>query len=199
MGTTLLPSREPKKGRKCYVTLAFCGSLAKGTKSKVAELGARTKLWMCSPKEYHQKDFRRNGVSASKNTLKTPPQTILKKKGGVSKTPHRITFLRPPPPLLKIFPTFPLVKNQLTALTDGKMGFFSTHRHSPQRRLVRILEMEIMEKKTSNAEQCRTPPPHNDCSRCIATTDSAPTQTQISRLHGVAWRPSYGHHAGLNG
>ena len=77
VGTIPWPSREPKKGQKCYVTLAFWWSLAKGTKSKVAELGARTKLWMCSPKEYHQKKFRRNGVSASKNTLKTPPQTIF--------------------------------------------------------------------------------------------------------------------------
>ena len=64
---------SPKKGRKCYVTLASGGSLAQGTKSKVAESGAMTKLWMCNPKEYHQKIFRKNGVSASKNTLKTPP------------------------------------------------------------------------------------------------------------------------------
>ena len=52
---------------------------------------------MCSPKEYHQKSFRRNGVSASKNTLKPPPQTILK-KGGVPKPPTLSDFSEPPPP-----------------------------------------------------------------------------------------------------
>ena len=101
LGTTPLPSREPKKGRKRYVTLAFWGSLAKGTKSKVAELGARTKLWMCSPKEYHQKirgDFRRNGVSALKNTLKTPPQSIFVKKRGVFQNPPRYRISQKPPP-----------------------------------------------------------------------------------------------------
>ena len=44
-----------KKGGNATSPLHYGGSLAKGTKSKVAELGARTKLWMCSPKEYHQK------------------------------------------------------------------------------------------------------------------------------------------------
>ena len=32
-----------------------------------------------------------------------------------------------------------LCKNQLTALTDGKMGSFAAHQHSPPRRLVRML------------------------------------------------------------
>ena len=32
-----------------------------------------------------------------------------------------------------------LCKNQLTALTDEKMGIFATHRISPPRRLVRML------------------------------------------------------------
>ena len=68
-----------------------------GTTSKVAELGGRTKLWMCSPKEYHQK------FSASKNTLKTPPQTIFKKGGGF-KTPHAIRFLTNPPPWTAALP-----------------------------------------------------------------------------------------------
>ena len=52
---------------------------------------------MSSPKEYHQKKFRTNDVSALKNTLKTPPQTIFKRGGGF-KTPHAIGFLRTPPP-----------------------------------------------------------------------------------------------------
>ena len=46
---------SPKKGGNATSPLHSGGSLAKGTKSKVAELGARTKLWMCSPKEYHQR------------------------------------------------------------------------------------------------------------------------------------------------
>ena len=39
----------------------------------------------------------------------------------------------------KSFPTVSFVKkNQLTALTDGKVGIFATHGHSPPRRLVRM-------------------------------------------------------------
>ena len=51
---------------------------------------------MPSPKEYHQKTFHTNHVSVSKNTLKTPPQTIFKKGGG-SKTPTLSDFSNPPP------------------------------------------------------------------------------------------------------
>ena len=90
-------SEMPKKGRKRNVTLALWGSLAKETKSKVAELGARTKLWMCSPKEYHKKN-RTNDVSASKNTLKTPPRTIFKKRRGVQNPPRYRISEKPPHP-----------------------------------------------------------------------------------------------------
>ena len=43
-----------------------------------------------------------------------------------------------------ISPIFPevedsLVKNQLTALADGKIGIFATHQHSPLRQLVQML------------------------------------------------------------
>ena len=76
-----------KKGGNATSPLHCGGLLAKGTKSKVAELGARTKLWMCSPKEQHQKKNHTNDVCASKNTLKTPPRTILKKRGGVQNPP----------------------------------------------------------------------------------------------------------------
>ena len=72
------------------------GSLAKGTKSKVAELGARAKLWMCSPKEYHQKQNRTNDVSASKNTLKTPLGPFLKKGGGFQNPPRYRISQKPP-------------------------------------------------------------------------------------------------------
>ena len=53
---------------------------------------------MCSPKEYQQKNFRTNGVSASKNTLNPPPppRTIFKRVGAF-KTPHAIGFLGNPP------------------------------------------------------------------------------------------------------
>ena len=49
-------------------------SLAKGTKSKVAELGAMTKLWMCSPKEYHQNFSQKWCVYVEKHPYK-PPHT----------------------------------------------------------------------------------------------------------------------------
>ena len=87
-----------KKGGNATSPLHCGGSLAKGTKSKVAELGARTKLWMWSPKEQHQKKNRTNDVCASKNTLKTPPRTILKKGGGFSKPPTVSDFSETPPP-----------------------------------------------------------------------------------------------------
>ena len=86
-----------KNVQKSASPLHYGGSLAKRTKSKVAELGARTTLWMSSPEEYHQKNFRTNDVSASKNTLKTPLQTILKGGGGF-KTPHRYRISQKPPP-----------------------------------------------------------------------------------------------------
>ena len=88
-----------KKSGNATSPLHCGGSLAKGTKSKVAELGARTKLWMCSPKEQDQKKNRTNDVCASKNTLKTSPRTILKKGGGVSKPPTVSDFSETPPPL----------------------------------------------------------------------------------------------------
>ena len=52
---------------------------------------------MYSPKEQHQKKNRTNDVCASRNTLKTPPQTIFKKGGGGFKNPHGIGFLRKNP------------------------------------------------------------------------------------------------------
>ena len=52
----------------------------------------------CAVKKNTTKKNRRIGVSASKNALKIPPQTILKKGGG-SETPHAIGFLRNPPSL----------------------------------------------------------------------------------------------------
>ena len=38
----------------------------------------------------------------------------------------------------KILPTVPFVKEQLTALTEGKLGNFATHGYSPPRPLVRM-------------------------------------------------------------
>ena len=51
-------------------------------------------------------------------------------------------FHSPIPPISpedEDLPHSSLRKNQPTALTDGKMGFFATHRHSPPRGLVRML------------------------------------------------------------
>ena len=88
-----------KKGGNATSPLHCGGSIAKGTKSKVAELVARTKLWMFSPKEQHQKKYRTNDVCASKNTLKTPPRTILKKGGGFQNPPRYRISQKPPPPV----------------------------------------------------------------------------------------------------
>ena len=50
-------------------------------------------------------------------------------------------------PIFLIFPEVEelphnsLHKNQLTALTDGKMGFCATRRHSPPERLVQMLDL----------------------------------------------------------
>ena len=89
-----------KKSGNATSPLHCGGSLAKGTKSKVAELGARTKLWMCSPKEQHQKKIAQMMCVRRKTPLKPPLGPFLKKGGGF-KTPHGIGFLRnPPPPLV---------------------------------------------------------------------------------------------------
>ena len=58
---------------------------------------------MCSPKEYHQKKIAEMVCLRRKTPLKPPHRPFLK-KGGVSKTPHAIGFLRNPPhPLNGIF------------------------------------------------------------------------------------------------
>ena len=77
---------------------------------------------MCSPKEYHQKHFRTNGVSASKNTLKTPPQTIFKKGGG-SKPPTLSDFLEPPSPGFKCVHCWCLTKVAIY----GNVVWYVTH------------------------------------------------------------------------
>ena len=88
----------PKKGGNATSPLHYGGSLAKGTKSKVAELGARTKLWMCSPKQYHEKKFAQMMFVCRKTPLK-PPLRPFFKKGGFSKPPTLSDFSEPPPPL----------------------------------------------------------------------------------------------------
>ena len=90
--------------QKSASPLHYGGSLAKGTKSKVAKLGARTTLWMSSPKEHHQKNFAQKIFAQmmclrQKTPLKLPLRPFLKRVGGF-KTPHAIGFLRNPPPLL---------------------------------------------------------------------------------------------------
>ena len=49
--------RGPKEGGRAMSPVHSWGSPTRGTKSKVVALGARTRLWMCSPKGYHQKNF----------------------------------------------------------------------------------------------------------------------------------------------
>ena len=97
-GTPPLPSGGRFRSvQKSASPLHYGGSLGKGTKSKVAALGARTTFWMSSPKEYHQKKFYTNDVCASKNALKSPPHTIFKGGGG-SKPPTVSDFLETTPP-----------------------------------------------------------------------------------------------------
>ena len=86
-----------KKGGNATSPLHCGGSLAKGGKSKVAQLGARTKLWMCSPKEQHQKKIAKMICVRRKTPLKPPLGPFLK-KGGVSKPPTVSDFSNPPPP-----------------------------------------------------------------------------------------------------
>ena len=77
--------------------LHYGGSLAKGTKSKMAELGARTKLWMYSPKEYHQKNLAQMVCLRRKTPLKSPHKPFLKRGGGVQNPPRYRISQKPPP------------------------------------------------------------------------------------------------------
>ena len=86
-----------KKGGNATSPLHCAGSLAKGTKSKVAELGARTKLWMCSPKEQHQKKNAQMMCVRRKTPLK-PPLRPFFKKGGFFQNPPRYRISQKPPP-----------------------------------------------------------------------------------------------------
>ena len=81
-----LPSRGPKRMRKCYVTPAFWGV-------------PRTKLWMCSPKEYHQKIFTEMVCLRRKTPLKPPHRQFLKKRGGGFQNPPRYRISQNPSPL----------------------------------------------------------------------------------------------------
>ena len=89
----------PKKGGNATSPLHYGGSRAKGTKSKVAELGARTKLWMCSPKEHREKKFAQMMCVRRKTPLK-PPLGPFYKKGGVFQPPPPLSDFSEPPPLL---------------------------------------------------------------------------------------------------
>ena len=89
----------PKKCGNATSPLHYGGSLAKGTKSKVAESEARTKLWMCSPKEYHEKRFAQMMCLRRKTPLKPPLRPFLKQGGGVQ-NPPRYQISQKPRPLV---------------------------------------------------------------------------------------------------
>ena len=94
---------SPKKGGNAPSPLHSGGSLAQGTKSKVAELGARTKLWMCNPKEYNQKNFAAMVCLRPKTPLNPPHGPFLKKKKkrrGRFQNPPRYRISQTPPPAL---------------------------------------------------------------------------------------------------
>ena len=87
-----------KKSGNATSPLHCGGSLDKGTKSEVAELGARTKLWMCSPKEQHQKKIAQMMCVRRETPFKPPLGPFLKKGGGFSKPPRVSDFSETPPP-----------------------------------------------------------------------------------------------------
>ena len=93
-------SGVPNKGDKIrigYLNPAFLGAHkwvellhnpcilgvpSKGDKMKSGYIGGKDKTVHMQPKRISPKKFLANGLLASKNTLKTPPQTILKREGG---------------------------------------------------------------------------------------------------------------------
>ena len=107
------PSRGPTSGRNCYPTPAFLGLPSKGDKIKGGCIGGKDKTLDVQPKRVSPKNFRRDGVPASKNTLKTPPR----KGGGCSKTPHAIGFLGTPPPCILL-----QQEGQSVLRNEGMMG-----------------------------------------------------------------------------
>ena len=111
-----------KKGGNATSPLHCGGSLAKGTKSKVAELGASTKLWMWSPKEQHQKKKIAQMMCVRRKTPLKPPLGPFLKKGGGFKTPHGIGFLRNPPPLGASTSSVWLISRPLLSVCVGGGG-----------------------------------------------------------------------------
>ena len=96
MATSPLPSRGPTNGRKCYVTPAFSGVPSKGDKIKSGCIEGKDKVWMCRSKDYHKKKFADLVYLRRKTPLETPHRRFFKRGGG-SKTPHAIGFLKTPP------------------------------------------------------------------------------------------------------
>ena len=94
MGTTALPSREPKEGRKGYVTLACRGSLAKKTESKGLNWG-QGQNFACAVQKNTTKKCSQKWCERVENT------GDFKKGGGVFQTlPHcQISENPSPPPL----------------------------------------------------------------------------------------------------
>ena len=90
---------SPKKGGNATSPLHW-GPLLRGQNQKWLNWG-QGQNFGCAIQKNTTKEFIAKMVClCRKNTLKTPPQTIFL-KGGVSKTPHAIGFLRtPPPPVL---------------------------------------------------------------------------------------------------
>ena len=99
MGTSPFPSRGPKRGRKCYVNPASSGVPSKGDKIQCRCVGGKDKTLDVESKENTTKNFSHKwGVCVSKNTLKTPPQTIFKGGGGSETHPRYRISQDPPPP-----------------------------------------------------------------------------------------------------
>ena len=96
-----LPSPGPTSGQNCYITPAFSGVPRKGQNQKWVHWGQGQKFGCAAQKNITQKNSHRNDVPMSKNTLKTPPRIILKKRRGGVQNPPRYRISEPPPPPMK--------------------------------------------------------------------------------------------------
>ena len=107
------PQTKGDKIRSGYLTPAFSGAqkraemlrhpcilrvFSKGDKIKSGCIGSKDKTLDVQSKRIPPKNFHKNDVFASKNTLKTPPTYHLKKRGGVPKPPRYRISQNPPPP-----------------------------------------------------------------------------------------------------
>ena len=76
-----LPSRGPKRGRKCYVTPAFSGPLQKGTETKVAHKRAEVLCHPCILGGPQTRGQSQRWPSSGQKCYVTPTYSGVPKKG----------------------------------------------------------------------------------------------------------------------